>query len=123
VEAYPSSLEAFHDLCRGAEPPQRLPTCLALCYEASGHNRPHRDLYGGVSFPYQALCVLTEPGVDFEGGEFYLQSGRQAEDRRRHIALRAGDLLVFQSSRWHGSEEVTWGRRRAVGLQFHLAQK
>lgn len=122
VGAYPASLEAFHGLCRSARPAQPLPTCLALQYSKGGHNLTHRDIYGCVSFPYQALCVLTVPGKDFRGGEFYVQPRKDADDRRHRIPLRAGDLLVFQSSLWHGSERVLSGRRVAVGLQFHLAQ-
>lgn len=122
VDTYPERLEAFHDLCRAAEPPQTIPTCLVLHYEIGGHNLPHRDIYGCVSFPYQALCVLTIPGTDFDGGEFYIQSGRNTDDSRQHIPLAAGDLLVFQSSSWHGSEPVGWGCRVVVGLQFHLSK-
>mmetsp|Transcript_15190 Transcript_15190/g.48576 ORF Transcript_15190/g.48576 Transcript_15190/m.48576 type:complete len:308 (+) Transcript_15190:43-966(+) len=121
VPHFPAEVEAFHELCRGASPPQVSPTCLALQYDVGGHNSPHRDIYGCISFPYQALCVLTVPGRDFEGGEFYTQPRKGADDRRQHIPLAAGDLLVFRSSSWHGSEPVTWGRRVAVGIQFHLA--
>lgn len=122
VDAYPSELEVFHELCRVAKPPQVSPTCLALQYRAGGHNLPHRDIYGCISFPYQALCLLTVPGRDFAGGDFYTQPSKGANDKRRHIRLGAGDLLVFRSSMWHGSEPVARGRRVAVGLQFHLAQ-
>lgn len=122
VRAYPEDLEAFHSMCRDAEPPQTLPTCLVLQYSEGGHNLPHRDIYGCVSFPYQALVLLAQPGEDFEGGEFYLQPGRADDWARRHVRLQAGDLLVFESSRWHGAERVAWGRRVALGLQFHLAK-
>jgi len=122
VDMYPSTLDAFHDVCRSAEPPQLIPTCIALQYEIGGHNLPHRDIYGCISFPFQALCVLSVPGEDFDGGTFYLQPGRNSNNNRQHVPLRRGDLLVFQSSRWHGSEPVTRGRRIALGLQFHLSQ-
>merc|ERR1712107_81321 len=123
LESYPDSLEEFHELCHAAKPPQRIPTCLVLHYDQGGHNLPHRDIYGCVSFPYQALCILAVPGQDFEGGEFFTQPGRESDDQRQHIPLAAGDLLIFRSSMWHGSEKVRWGRRVALGLQFHLAQK
>lgn len=121
VEQYPPELEEFHDLCRAATPAQTIPTCLALQYRAGGHNLPHRDIYGGVSFPFQALTVLTTPDIDFAGGAFFMQR-RKVPDSSRHIVeLGPGDLLVFQSTKWHGSEEVLWGLRVAFGLQFHLS--
>lgn len=120
VERYPSELDEFHRLCRLAVPSQSIPTCLALQYEAGGHNLAHRDIYGGVSFPYQALTVLTTLDTDFGGGAFFMQR-RKMDQCRRRVELGAGDLLIFQSTKWHGSEKVLWGRRVAFGMQFHLS--
>lgn len=122
VDAFPPQLEQFWELCRTADPPQCIPSCLVLQYNKGGHNLPHRDIYGCISFPYQALTILTVPGEDFDGGQFYVQPRKNADNRRRHIPLSPGDVLVFQATRWHGSEPVTWGRRVACGIQFHLSQ-
>lgn len=122
VDGFPSQLEDFWNLCRAADPPQCIPSCLVLQYNEGGHNLPHRDIYGCISFPYQALTILTAPGHDFDGGQFYMQPRRNANRQRRHIPLAAGDILVFQASRWHGCEPVAWGRRVACGIQFHLSQ-
>jgi len=124
VTRYPSTLEAFHDLCKSAKPPQSLPTCLVLHYYAGGHNLPHRDIYGCVSFPYQALLMLAEAGEDYTGGEFFMQPSKELENDhdRRRVKMKQGDCLVFRSSIWHGSEVTQRGKRTAVALQFHLSK-
>eukprot|EP00971_Amphidinium_carterae_P309524 6151082-Amphidinium_carterae.1 len=44
-------------------------------------------------------------------------------DLRCGSMSRTGDVVIFQSSRFHGSEQGTWGRRVGVGLQFHWAER
>jgi uncharacterized protein len=59
-------------------------------------NALHQDLYGEVYFPFQVLTLLSEPGVDFEGGEF-------------SVGMR------------HGVGTVRRGERTALGIIFHDA--
>eukprot|EP00927_Polykrikos_kofoidii_P056210 TRINITY_DN50371_c0_g1_i1.p1 TRINITY_DN50371_c0_g1~~TRINITY_DN50371_c0_g1_i1.p1 ORF type:complete len:307 (+),score=47.55 TRINITY_DN50371_c0_g1_i1:150-1070(+) len=122
VEEFPPRLDQFWELCRNADPPQCLPTCLVNRYNEGGHNLPHRDIYGNVSFPFQLLTVLTVADQDFTGGQFYVQREKNDDSHRQHVRLHPGDVLIFRSSKWHGSEPVTSGRRVACGLQFHLSK-
>jgi len=121
VTAFPATLAEMQTVCKDHW--QEKSTCLVLQYNAGGFNAPHRDIYGAVSFPLQALTMLSVPGEDFGGGHFFLQASRTATNQRQYPQLGPGDVVIFQSSRWHGSEQVAWGRRVGVGLQFHWAER
>lgn len=129
----PRTLGGFWRKCRAAG--QRRPACILIGYGAGGRNHPHRDLYGPVSFPLQALVVLSRRGRDFEGGDFVLW--REQPDGTldaTEVAADRGDLVVFASSALpardarprtpvlHGMRPLTQGRRYALGLVFHLAR-
>eukprot|EP00928_Gymnodinium_smaydae_P065339 TRINITY_DN48500_c0_g1_i1.p1 TRINITY_DN48500_c0_g1~~TRINITY_DN48500_c0_g1_i1.p1 ORF type:complete len:249 (+),score=22.36 TRINITY_DN48500_c0_g1_i1:54-749(+) len=120
-ETFPATLREFEELCRCRG--QTRPSCLWLRYGEGGENRPHRDIYGDVSFPLQMLILLHEPGYHFTSGEFFTcVNGRE---HRAHMQL--GDLLVFRTSCKHGCRKVQRGRcddvqRHVVGLQFALRQ-
>jgi hypothetical protein len=59
-------------------------------------NHPHRDIYGKLWFPYQAVLVLSARGIDFDGGELVLCSAqRDGSERRRSLPLDRGDLCMF----------------------------
>src|SRR4051812_33775324 len=64
---------------------QARPTPLILRYGAGDWNALHQDLYGDVYFPFQVLTVLSEPGVDFDGGEFVLLEQRPRAQSRAHV--------------------------------------
>jgi len=67
---------------------QTRPTPLILRYGEGDWNALHQDLYGDVYFPFQVLTVLSERGVDYEGGEFVLLEKRRRSDPEPLSALR-----------------------------------
>jgi hypothetical protein len=112
------------------------PTPLILRYEKGGYNTLHQDLYGDVYFPFQVVCVLTQPGKDHEGGEFVLtEQIPRAQSKANVVKPNQGDVLIFttnfrpiQGSRGfyratmkHGVSEVTNGVRYSLGIIFHDA--
>jgi hypothetical protein len=54
-------------------------TPLILRYGTGDWNALHRDPHGDVFFPFQVVTVLSEPGIDYEGGE--PTSSRRREER------------------------------------------
>jgi alkylated DNA nucleotide flippase Atl1 len=132
---FPRDYEQFMDMGHSAG--QLRSSCILLRYEEGGVNHPHRDIYGPVWFPYQALVVLSERGRDFRGGEFALYDKDPAGARiERTFPLDQGDLCIFASKscrrtvnrreRWveleHGMTPVTHGVRFAFGIVLHPAQ-
>ncbi len=96
----------------------------------------HQDLYGDIYFPMQLVLCLSEPGEEYEGGEFVLtQQVPRAQSKATVLRPRKGDALVFttsfrpgQGSRGyyrvhmkHGISAVTSGTRYALGIIFHDA--
>ena len=132
---YPSSLEEFWTACRAND--QRRASSILLRYTEGGVNFPHRDVYGSVWFPYQAVCVLSRRGDDFEGGAFTLYEEEQGGTaRERAYDLDAGDLAIFAARGYrrkgegrerfvemrHGMRTITRGARSALGLVLHLGE-
>jgi hypothetical protein len=132
---YPPEHEALLERCRDAG--QERPTPLILRYGAGDWNALHQDLYGEVAFPFQVVTVLSEPGTDFEGGEFVLLEQRPRAQSRAHvIAPRQGAFVVFPTQHRpqrgarghhrvglrHGVSTVVSGQRTALGLIFHDAR-
>ncbi len=133
---YPPDLDTFWAHCRRGG--QRRASSIVLCYGAGGVNHPHRDLYGEVWFPFQALLVLSRHGRDFEGGEFVLVEDAASGGRETEHVVPAteGDLLLFASRcrveldgrrrkrvfLRHGMRPVTRGMRFGLGIVFHLAR-
>jgi hypothetical protein len=133
--SFPPALEGYLAQCHAAG--QTRPTPLVLRYEAGGYNRLHRDLYGALVFPLQATVLLSEPGRDFEGGEFLLVEQRaRMQSKAEVVPLARGDAVVFAVSfrpgrgvrgfhkvaLRHGVSRVRSGRRYALGLIFHDAK-
>jgi uncharacterized protein len=134
-EAFPLDHGALLERCRAAG--QKRPTPLILRYGAGDWNALHQDLYGDVFFPFQVLTVLSEPGVDYEGGEFVLMEQRPRAQSRAHVVTAPrGAFVVFpthhrpqQGARGyhkvglrHGVSTVTRGSRTALGIIFHDAR-
>jgi uncharacterized protein len=135
ADAFPDDHEALLERCRRAG--QERPTPLILRYGEGDWNALHQDLYGDVFFPFQVVCVLSEPEVDFEGGELVLLEQRPRAQSRAHV-VRAprGAFTVFPTSHRpnagkrgdhrvglrHGVSTITRGRRTALGIIFHDAR-
>jgi hypothetical protein len=133
-ERYPANLDDYVDQC--SEAGQTKSTSLLLRYREGGFNCLHRDLYGELYFPIQAMVMLSEPGSDFEGGEFLLVENR-ARQQSRGTALtpRRGELVLFagnerpvrgkrgflRASMRHGVSIVSSGERFTLGIIFHNA--
>jgi uncharacterized protein len=132
---YPDRHDAFLKRCHDAG--QGRPTPLLLQYEAGDYNCLHQDLYGEHVFPLQVAILLSEPGCDFEGGEFVLTEQRpRMQSRAEVVALKQGDAVAFavhhrpvQGTRGtyrvnlrHGVSRLRSGKRHTVGVIFHDAK-
>jgi hypothetical protein len=131
---FPSTHPAFLERCHVAG--QTRPTPLLLQYGAGDYNCLHQDLYGEHVFPFQVATLLSEPGRDFEGGEFVLTEQRpRMQSRAAVVPLRKGDAVVFAvNSRpvrgtrgdyrvtlRHGVSTIRAGHRYTLGIIFHDA--
>jgi hypothetical protein len=132
---YPENHQAFLARCHDAG--QMRPTPLLLQYQAGDYNCLHQDLYGEHVFPLQVAFLLSEPGRDFEGGEFVLTEQRpRMQSRAEVVPLRQGDAVVFavhvrpvQGTRGfyrvnmrHGVSQIRSGHRHTLGVIFHDAK-
>jgi hypothetical protein len=135
ADAFP--LEHAQLLERCHEAGQQRPTPLILRYGAGDWNALHQDLYGDVYFPFQILTVLSEPRVDYEGGEFVLLEQRPRAQSRAHVLTPPrGAFVIFPTQQRpelgkrgyykvgmrHGVSTVSSGRRTALGVIFHDAR-
>ncbi|MBM3579330.1 MAG: 2OG-Fe(II) oxygenase [Alphaproteobacteria bacterium] len=58
--------------------------------------------------------LLSEPGVDFEGGEFQLNLG--VSNSAKPVPMRKGSLVAFPSFLLHRVTTVTKGVRRSIAV-------
>jgi hypothetical protein len=94
ADAFPLEHALLLERCREAG--QERPTPLILRYGPGDWNALHQDLYGDVFFPFQILTVLSEPLVDYQGGEFVLLEQRPRAQSRAHvISPPRGALVIF----------------------------
>jgi hypothetical protein len=134
-DRYPPRLQEYLGRCHRAG--QRKPTPLLLHYEAGGYNCMHQDLYGSLAFPFQMVCFLSEPGRDYQGGEFLLLEQRpRAQSIGRVVAGRQGEILIFttrykpvegahgfyRANIKHGVSPLESGTRFTLGIIFHDAE-
>ena len=132
---FPLTHEALLERCRAAG--QERPTPLILRYGEGDWNALHQDLYGDVYFPFQVLTVLSEPGEDFDGGEFVLMEQRPRAQSRAHVLTPPRGAFVILPTRQrpnagrngyhrvglrHGISTFTRGSRTALGVIFHDAR-
>ncbi|MBI1196613.1 MAG: proline hydroxylase [Phenylobacterium sp.] len=132
---FPETHQALLDRCHADG--QTRPTPLLLRYGPGDYNCLHQDLYGEHVFPLQAAILLSEPGRDFEGGEFVLTEQRpRMQSRAEVVPLRQGDAVVFpvrhrpvrgtrgvyRVNLRHGVSRLRSGRRHTLGIIFHDAR-
>ncbi|GAA4833042.1 2OG-Fe(II) oxygenase [Actinomycetospora corticicola] len=131
---YPATHAEYRAQCAAAG--QTKPTPLLLRYGPTGYNCLHQDLYGDLVFPLQVLVMLSEPDVEFTGGEsvFVEQRPRQ-QSKATVVRPRQGDAVVFpvhhrprrgtrghhRVQMRHGVSTVHSGSRHVLGLIFHDA--
>jgi len=131
---FPESLDAFLLECHTVG--QTKPTPLLLHYETGGYNCLHQDLYGELAFPMQLVCCLSQPGRDFDGGEFLLVEQRpRAQSRGEAVSPALGEAVIFatryrpvkgskgyyRANMKHGVSRVKSGSRYTLGVIFHDA--
>jgi hypothetical protein len=131
---FPADHPSFIERCHRAG--QTRPTPLLLQYGPDDYNCLHQDLYGEHVFPLQATVLLSEPGADFEGGEFVITEQRpRMQTRAAVVPLRKGDAVLFAvNSRpvkgargdyrvnlRHGVSRLRTGHRHTLGVIFHDA--
>lgn len=131
---FPDGFDELNKLCHQHN--QLRPTPLILKYQQGGYNALHQDLYGDIYFPMQLVICLSEPGEDFEGGEFVLVEQRpRMQSRPMVLTPRKGDMLLFTTNfrpvmgsrgyyrvnMRHGVSEITKGERYTLGIIFHDA--
>lgn len=131
---YPTTHADFLARCHAAG--QQRPTPLLLKYGAGDYNCLHQDLYGEHVFPLQLAILLSQPGRDFDGGEFVLTEQRPRQQSRAEVVpLRQGDAVIFAVNHRpvvgtrgsyrvtlrHGVSRVRSGNRHTLGVILHDA--
>ena len=134
-QRYPERHAEFLKRCH--DQGQTRPTPLLLQYVPGDFNCLHQDLYGDLAFPLQVAILLSEPGRDFEGGEFVLTEQRpRMQSRPEVVPLRQGDAVAFavhnrpvkgtkgnyRVNLRHGVSRIRSGLRHTVGIIFHDAK-
>jgi hypothetical protein len=129
---YPRDHKAFLKRCHDAG--QTRPTPLLLQYGPGDYNCLHQDIYGEHVFPLQVAFLLSQPGDDFEGGEFVLTEQRpRMQSRAEVVPLMQGEGVIFpvhhrpvQGTRGtyrvnmrHGVSRLRSGQRFTAGIIFH----
>lgn len=133
-ERVPAALAGMLALCGDHD--QRRPTALLLKYGPGDYNCLHQDVYGPIAFPFQLTFFLSEPEVDYTGGEFVLVEQRpRAQSRPEVLCPGRGDFIVFpnryrpvrgaagtyRAATKHGVSRVRSGERYTLGVIFHDA--
>ncbi|MEX6634081.1 2OG-Fe(II) oxygenase [Hyphococcus sp. ECK-19] len=131
---YPADHAGYQKQC--AARGQTRSTPLILKYGKGDHNRLHQDLYGDEVFPIQIAILLSQPGKDFDGGEFVMTEQSPRKQSRAMVApLEKGFAIAFavnerpvEGARGiykvkmrHGVSEIRSGSRYCLGIIFHDA--
>jgi PKHD-type hydroxylase len=88
--------------------------------ETGGFYDWHMDMILGDGYPHfdegtrklSLSLLLSEPGVDFTGGELLINDGRQ--DTPLTVPFRKGEVAAFPSWMIHKVAPVTWGTRKSI---------
>lgn len=131
---YPDRLDCFLKRCHRQG--QRRPTPLLLRYREGDFNCLHQDVYGEVVFPFQVIICLSQPEVEFAGGELMLVEQRpRAQSVGHAMRLQQGEAVVittryrrvkgscgfYRSNFRHGVSPILKGERFTLGVIFHDA--
>ena len=131
---FPAEHADFLARCHAAG--QTRPTPLVLRYGPGDYNCLHQDLYGAHVFPVQAAVLLSQPGKDFDGGEFVLTEQRpRMQSRVEVVPINQGDAVLFavnhrpvhgargdyRVAMRHGVSTLRRGQRHMLGIIFHDA--
>ena len=132
---FPNTLSSFIKRCHAHG--QARPTPLLLRYRAGDFNCLHQDVYGEIVFPFQVIFGLSQPEVEFTGGELLLVEQRpRAQSVGHAVRLQQGDAVVistryrpakgsrghFRTNFRHGMSPILSGERYTLGVIFHDAQ-
>ncbi|UBM08803.1 2OG-Fe(II) oxygenase [Cupriavidus metallidurans] len=131
---YPAELEDFSQRNRKAGQTRGQSHLSRLSVE--DHVLLHQRNEGEQVFPMQIVAVLSEPGVDFQGGEFVLTEQRpRMQSRPAVLPLSIGDVAVITTAERpfkgtkgyyrvnlkHAISRVRKGERIGLELSFHDA--
>ena len=131
---FPSDHKAWIQHCHAIG--QTRPTPLLLRYGPGDYNCLHQDVYGDAVFPLQLVLLLSQPGRDFDGGEFAMTEQRpRMQSRAMVLPLQRGDGALiavrhrpvggtrgfYRVNLRHGVATVRSGQRFTAGIIFHDA--
>jgi hypothetical protein len=131
---FPPRHETFIQHCHAHG--QTRPTPLLLRHGPGDYNCLHQDVYGDAVFPLQLVLLLSQPGRDFDGGEFVMTEQRpRLQSRAMVLPLQQGDAAliavrhrpqrgargVYRVNLRHGVSRVRSGQRFTAGVIFHDA--
>lgn len=131
---YPGELSEF--LKHNREAAQCQPLSCLNRLRSGDYLALHQRADGEHVFPLQVIALLSEPGVDFQGGEFVMSEQRpRMQSRPAVVPLGIGDMAIISTARRphqgasghyrvnlrHAISRVRAGERIGVELSFHDA--
>lgn len=131
---FPPDLWGFLERCHSKG--QNRPTPLLLHYVAGDFNCLHQDLYGDIVFPFQVVFCLSDPVLEFTGGELLLvEQQPRTQSLGNAIRLEQGEAVVittryrpvkgsrgyYRTNVRHGVSPILTGERYTLGIIFHDA--
>ncbi|GAB2475725.1 2OG-Fe(II) oxygenase [Comamonas humi] len=100
-----------------AAPDGPWPTSHASLLGAEGYSALRQGGGDGQGFPLQLVLLLSEPGVDFDGGEFVMTEQRpRMQSRPMVLPLRLGDAALIGAA-----ARPVWGAHGCYRVQMRHA--